>query len=152
MRSANGHSDVDLLRVRAQCLLAMGEMDSAFKHLQQAMKADPDNTTVRSIYRSVKDLQERKQIGDDAFARGRWQEAYTSWSECINLAKESPSFLAKLYLNRGIALSKQKKQEDAIKDYTKAIYYNDEYLKAYIKRSEAYLAIGGPEKIQRGIE
>lgn len=150
MRSA-ANGDVDLLRVRANCLLAMGEVENAFKHLQQAMKSDPDNTTVRAQYRLVKELQEKKAAGDDAFKRQKWPEAITAWTDCLQLAKDSPSFLAKLHYNRATALSKQKQHDDVIKDCTKAIYYNVDYIKAYTRRGDSYLALGGQEKIERAI-
>ena len=146
-----GSGDIELLRVRAQCLLAMGEVENAFRHLQQAVKSDPDNTSIRSLYRSIKELQEKKTTGDEAFKRSQWAEAITAWTDCINLAKDSPSYLAKLHFNRGTALSKQKKHEDAVRDVSKAIFYNAEYTKAYIRRGDSYLALGGPENIQKAI-
>jgi DnaJ family protein C protein 7 len=151
MMRTTGSGDVELLRVRANCLLAMGEIENAFKHLQQAVKSDPDNTKIRSLYRTVKELQDKKAAGDDAFKRSHWSEAITAWTDCIHLAKDSPSFLAKLHFNRGTALSKQKKHEDAVRDCTKAIYYHAEYTKAYIRRADSYLAMGGPENIQKSI-
>jgi DnaJ homolog subfamily C member 7 len=146
------NGDVDLLRLRSTCLFNMGDLDSAIKHLHQAMRADPDNVVVRTQYRAFRDIDEKKKVGDEAFRQGKNEEAISSWSQCIDLANQSPVFLSKLHLNRGIALTKLKKHEEAIKDYTKAIYYNTEYVKAYLKRSESYLAQGGPEKIQKCIE
>jgi len=151
MRSA-ANGDVELLKLRASCLLAMGDVENAFKHLQQAVKSDPDNTQVRAQYRMVREIQEKKNIGDEAFKLNKLPEAIAAWTDCIDLAKDSPSFLAKLHLNRGTALAKQKKHEDACKDCTKAIYYDPEYTKAYTRRSDSYLAQGGPEKIQRAID
>lgn len=146
-----GNGDVELLRVRANCLLAMGEIENAFRHLQQAMKSDPDNTKIRALYRTVKELQEKKTAGDDAFKRSDWGEAITQWTDCIQLAKDSPSYLAKLHFNRGTALTKQQKHEDAVRDCSKAIFYNAEYTKAYIRRGDSYLAMGEPENIQKSI-
>lgn len=148
--AANG--DVELLKLRASCLLALGDIENAFKHLQQAVKSDPDNVLVRQQYRMVREIQDKKNAGDEAFKLNRIPEAITAWTECISLSKDSPSFLAKLHFNRGMALAKQKQHDEACKDYTKAIYYNADYTKAYIRRSESYLALGGPEKIQRAID
>lgn len=146
------NGDIDLLRLRAQCLLAMGDVENAVKHLQQAMRSDPDNTKVRSQYRLVRDIQEKKTAGDEAFKANKLNDAVAHWTECIDLVKESsPSFVAKVYLNRGTASAKLKQHESAIKDCTKAIYYNSEYLKAYIKRADSNIALGGPERITKAI-
>jgi DnaJ family protein C protein 7 len=146
------NGDVDLLRLRATCLFNMGDIDNALKHLQQAVRSDPDNTTVRAQYRSVKDIDEKKKAGDEAFKTGRNDEAISHWTLCIEQSSDSPVFASKVHLNRGVALAKLKKHDQAIKDFTKAIYYNTDYVKAYLKRADSYLAQGGPEKIQLAIE
>lgn len=146
------NGDVELLALRASCLFNMGEIDNAFKHLQQAVRSDPDNTAVRAQYRLVRDIDEKKKAGDEAFKANKMEEAIESWTQCIDAVKDSPGFVSKVYLNRGIAYTKVKKHDLAVKDCTKAIYFNPEYLKAYIKRGEAYLSQGGPDKIQLGIE
>jgi DnaJ family protein C protein 7 len=152
MRTAQ-NGDSELLGLRAKCLFHMGEVESSLKHLQQAVRSDPDNTELRQQYRLIKEIDEHKNKGDEYFKESNFIEAMHAWSHCINLAKgDSPLFLSKLYLNRATALFKQKKHDDAIKDCTKAIYYNHGYVKAYMRRSESYLAIGGPEKIAKGIE
>ena len=144
--------DVEVLAMHAKCLFSMGEIENAVKHLQQAVRSDPDNTTIRAQYRSIRDIDEKKKAGDEAFKANKLEEAIENWSQCIDAVKDSPSFASKVHLNRGIAYTKVKKHELAVKDCTKAIYYNPEYIKAYIKRGDAYLAQGGPEKIQLAIE
>lgn len=151
MRSAQ-NGDSELLGLRARCLFSMGEIESSFKHLQQAVRSDPDNTELRAQYRLVKEIEEKKAQGDEYFKEGNFIEAIHAWSSCITLTKDSPSFQCKLYLNRATALFKQKKYDDAVKDCTKAIYYNHDYVKAYVRRSDCYLALGGPDKIQKAIE
>lgn len=151
MRTAQ-NGDSELLALRAQCLFQMGDLENAFKHLQQAVRADPDNTEIRAQYRLIKEIEDRKSQGDASFKSGNFIEAIHHWSHCISITKDSPSFLSKLFLNRGTAYSKQKQHDEAIKDCTKAIYYNRNYIKAYIRRAESYQGLGGPENIQKAIE
>eukprot|EP01034_Spumella_vulgaris_P031035 gene31035-38358_t len=151
MRTAmNG--DVELLRLRAQVFYTMGDIENSFKHLQQAVRADPDNLSVRKFYKTVKLIDETKNAGDTAFKAGRTQEAIDSWSECIDLTKDNRPFACKLYLNRAIALTKLKDYKQAIKDCNVAIIFNHAYTKAYLKRAELHILVGGPENIQKGIE
>lgn len=151
MRTAQ-NGDSELLGLRAQCLFNMGEIENALKHLQQAVRGDPDNTSIRTQYRLVRDIEESKNRGDEYFKQGNFVEANNSWSHCISITKDSPLFQSKLFLNRGTSFWKQKKYEDAIKDCTKAIYFNRDYVKAYIRRAECYMSAGGPENIQKAIE
>ena len=57
------NGDVELLKLRAQCFFALGDLDNAVRHLQQALRADPDNSTVRTFYRKMKDIEDKKSKG-----------------------------------------------------------------------------------------
>jgi len=59
--------DVDLLLLRAQCLYKMSDLENAIKHLQQALRSDPDNSDVRDFYRKAKTIEEKKEQGNTAF-------------------------------------------------------------------------------------
>lgn len=146
------NGDVELLGLRAQCLFSMGDVENALKHLQQAVRSDPDNTSIRAQYRLIREIDDKKTNGDEHFKRNEFNHAIDAWTHVIHLAKDSPLFVAKVYMNRATALFKQKKHEDAIKDCTKSIYYNHTYVKAYIRRAECYLALGGPENIEKSIK
>lgn len=147
--AANG--DVELLHVRADCLYAMGDLENALKHLQQAMRSDPDNTNLRTFYRKVRDIEEKKHEGADAFKRGAYQEAIDQWGAAIDLVQDSKIVKAKLHYNRGTALSKIKRHEDAVADCGKAIALDPEYIKAYLKRAECNFSLGGADRLKEAI-
>jgi DnaJ family protein C protein 7 len=121
------------------------------KHLQQAVRSDPDNTTVRAYYRKIKEIDERKNAGDECFKTGDHQGAIDAYSQCITLTKTNRPFSSKLHLNRGICHLRLKQYDSAVKDFNNAIYYNDKYIKAYVRRAEAYIGKNTPEDIERGI-
>lgn len=75
-----------------------------------------------------------------------------AYAQCIAVTKDNRPFSAKLHLNRATSLFKLKRYEDAVKDCNMAIYYNDRYIKAYVRRAEAQVAMNTPEAIQKGIE
>jgi len=66
MKTAS-NGDVDLLRLRARCFLDMGDLENAVKHLQQAVRSDPDNADLRAVFKSVRTLDEQKSNGDAQF-------------------------------------------------------------------------------------
>mmetsp|Transcript_27022 Transcript_27022/g.45575 ORF Transcript_27022/g.45575 Transcript_27022/m.45575 type:complete len:306 (+) Transcript_27022:926-1843(+) len=150
MRTAQ-NGDVQLLRLRAQCFYSLGDLENALKHMQQAVRSDPDNTAVRAYYRRIKQIEELKSGGDVAFRAGKFQEAVDSWTECVAVTKDNRPFSAKLHLNRATALAKLKQHEQAVKDCNTAIYHNDKYIKAYLRRAESYVAMNTPDSIEKGI-
>ena len=151
MKSAvNG--DVELLHLRAQIFDYMGDLDNALKHLQQAVRSDPDNTHVRTYYRKIRNITDMKKNGDESFRSGANADAIASWSQAIEeCSTDNPLYVAKLLLNRATALSKLKKYADSVTDCSSAIRKNKEYVKAFLRRAESYMAIGEPENIQLAI-
>lgn len=148
-------SDPALLSLRAKCLLVMGDVDNSFKHLQQAVRSDPDNLTIRAFYRSIREILENKTQGDDLFKSQSFADAVERYSASITaiLSLDTPcaKFTAKLFLNRATCQHKLKKQEEGIKDCNQAIYHQAGYYKAYLRRAECYLALGGPINIEKAI-
>ena len=55
-------------------------MDSANKHLQQALRSDPDNVRIRDEYRRIRTLEQKKELGNNAFKAGRYQVLQCSLS------------------------------------------------------------------------
>jgi DnaJ homolog subfamily C member 7 len=137
--------------MRGRILYLMGDVESAVKHLQQAVRSDPDNTKIRSAYRKVRDIEERKEAGTQAFKQGLMPEAIDAWSTCIGLASDNDVYVSKVYLNRATALSKIKKYDEAIRDCNKAISIDAEYAKAIMRRGDCFSALGGAENLQKAI-
>jgi DnaJ family protein C protein 7 len=150
MKTAS-NGDVELLTLRARIFYGMGDIDNALKHLQQAVRADPDNVPTRNFFRQIRDMAEAKKVGDEHFRTGNNDAAIASWTNAIELATNNPSFLSKLYLNRAIAKSKMDAHTDAVKDCSFAIKHDKGYVKAFMRRADCYLALGGPDNIQAAI-
>jgi len=73
---------------------------------------------------------------------GIWENSLTLWNDVIDQNKNVPV----AFLNRGVALGKEKKFDPAIDDFSKAITMNPKYTKAYYNRGIAYLEIGKPHQ------
>ncbi|KAJ1435284.1 hypothetical protein B484DRAFT_393596 [Ochromonadaceae sp. CCMP2298] len=151
MRTAQ-NGDVELLRLRAQCFYSLGDLENALRHMQQAVRSDPDNLQVRAYYRQIKEIDERKSAGDVSFRAGEYQAAVDNWSLCIDITKNNKPFSAKLHLNRATAHAKLRHHEAAVKDCNLAIYYNEKYIKAFLRRAESFVALNTPEDIEKGIK
>lgn len=159
MRSASGGSDLELLQLRAKILCHMGDVENAVRHLQQAMRADPDNATCRAFYKYTKEMEETKKAGDDAYRNGDYDEAIAKWTRSIEMssaAKEGYGhgykvYVAKLYCNRAQAKSKKGESEAAVHDCSSSIRANPRFLKAWLRRAELNFAMGGKEALEQCI-
>ena len=151
MRNTNGSSDFELLSVRSNILYAMGDMENTLKHLQQAVRLDPDNTTIRSFYRKIKEFEEKREGGNNAFKEKQYDQAIELWTVCIDMDPTNKA-VAKLYCNRATANSKIKKNELAVDDSTKAISIDPFYIKAYMRRADSNFALGGEDRLKKSIE
>ncbi len=138
-----------LLYWRAQCLYHLGNFDSATKHLQQAVRSDPDNGAYVSLLKKVRLLESKKKEGDEAFKQGRYQAAIDAWTECLAVDPEHKSFNAKLYNNRATAFGKLRKHQEAVDDCGKALALDPQYLKALKRRAESLYALGGEQNLEQ---
>ena len=151
MRNSNGSNDFDLLSLRSNILYAMGDMENTLKHLQQAVRLDPDNTTIRSFYRKIKEFEEKREAGNTSFKENKYEEAIAFWTVCIDMDPKNKA-IAKLYCNRATANSKIKKNELAVDDATKAIEIDPFYIKAYSRRADSNYTLGGENRIKASID
>mmetsp|Transcript_25499 Transcript_25499/g.25746 ORF Transcript_25499/g.25746 Transcript_25499/m.25746 type:complete len:494 (-) Transcript_25499:221-1702(-) len=150
IRTANA-GDIDLLKLRAQSLYLLNDMQNAIKHLQQAMRADPDNTELRLFLRKIKEMEEQKEIGNNAFKSGNYQDAINAWTSCVQIDTKNYSYNSKLFCNRANALMKLRRPEEAVRDCDRAINADQTYVKAYLRRAEAHYSIGTKESLTKCI-
>lgn len=159
MRSAGGGSDLELLQVRAKILCHMGDVENAVRHLQQAMRADPDNASCRAFYKYTKEMDDTKKAGDSAYRAEDYDEAISKWTRSIEMstgAKEGYGqgykiYMAKLYCNRAQAKSKKGDNEAAVFDCASSIRANPRFLKAWLRRAELNFAMGGKDNLNQCI-
>lgn len=170
--------DLDLLILRANCLISLGDVDNSFKHFQMAVRNDPDNLIVRADYRKIKEIIDKKNSGDNFFRTAKYSDAAEVYSELIDIFTASPTistsssnatslsstlsisssikfldaYFSKIYYNRSVVYSKLGKEKESIKDSTEAIRLNAEYTKAYIRRADSNLTFNEPETIQSAID
>ena len=159
MRNAQGGSDLELLQLRAKILCHMGDVENAVRHLQQAMRADPDNAACRAFYKYTKDMDDTKKAGDAAYRAEDYDEAIEKWTRSIQMsaaAKEGYGqgykvYMAKLYCNRAQAKSKKGDNEAAVYDCASSIRTNPRFLKAWLRRAEFNFALGGKDNLNQCI-
>ena len=150
MRAGN-QSDPDLLRVRAKCLFYQDNIENAIKHLQQALRSDPDAVACAKDLRKLRRLLAAKTAGNDFFKHGRWQDAVDKYTECLGVEPGNKLYNSKLHANRAAALMKLRKNAEAMEDLNRALALDDTYVKGYMRRAACASAIGGVEHLEQAM-
>lgn len=128
----------DALFVRGMCLYYQDNSEKAFQHFQRVLQYSPDHTKAKSFYKKAKLLQTKKELGNQAFKGGKWQDAYDLYTESLTIDQNNKTMNAALYFNRATTCSKLNKLDDCIEDCTKAIDLDPNYIKAYLRRAKSY--------------
>jgi DnaJ family protein C protein 7 len=96
----------DALFVRGMCLYYQDNAEKAFQHFQRVLQYSPDHVKAQTFYKKAKLLQTKKELGNQAFKSGKWQEAYDLYSECLSIDPLNKAINAILYYNRATTSSK----------------------------------------------
>ena len=104
--------------------------------LNQALNKDPDNIMIVKSIKNIKRANDAKEEGTNLFKKGDLQAAIDKFHDCLEIDELNFTYNATIYLNIAIALSKLKKNEEALKCLNKAVQLNPEYAKAFAKRGE----------------
>ncbi|GFO13168.1 Dnaj homolog subfamily c member 7-like, partial [Plakobranchus ocellatus] len=130
--------NADALYVKGMCLYYQDNTEKAFQHFQGVLKRAPDHHKAKDIYRRAKALAAKKEEGNTAFREGKYQNAYSLYSEALSIDPNNKSTNSKLFCNRATVCSKLGKLEEAIQDCSRALELDDTYLKAYMRRAKCY--------------
>ncbi|KAF3928995.1 hypothetical protein ABW19_dt0206958 [Dactylella cylindrospora] len=98
--------DPDALVMRGRILYAQGENPKAAQHFQEALRCDPDFKDARLYLRRAKDLDKKKEMGNDAFKKGDYESARLLYSEALEIDPENKGTNAKIFQNRAMTLMK----------------------------------------------
>jgi DnaJ family protein C protein 7 len=151
LKSAGGSTDAKLLYLRARVLHYQGNSASAIKHLQEALRVDPDDAVSAKLLRLIKKTEALKAQGNDAFKASKWQDAIQAYTDALELDQRNKSLNAKLYCNRAAALLKQNKPGEAVADCNTCLELDEKYVKGYIRRAQAGMALGDVENLEMAV-
>ena len=136
LRSSN--NDSMILYYRSYILYRKGSIQDALKHLKQILRMNPDHKLSQKLFKALKALLKQKESGDEKYKSKNNQEAFESYSEAIENPICVGLFKSKLYYNRSCTLYNLKKYSECVKDCNNALRIDDEYVKVYTKRGNAY--------------
>jgi DnaJ family protein C protein 7 len=135
-------SNTDFLFVRGLALYYDGGPDNAKKTWKEALRLDPDNSRCREALRRMNRQEEAKEKGNTAFKANNYEDAVKYYTEGIEQDPKNKNLVSQMYANRAAAKMKMKDYKDALNDCDKAIQFNENYAKAYLRRGEIRMELG----------
>jgi len=108
---------------------------------QSNSKPDSLTRALDDVLQRARDLEAKKQAGNEAFSARDYEQAAEMYSQALAIDPELGSFNSILYYNRGAARFQLGDYKGSYEDCTQAIDLNENYGKAYAKRAAAALKI-----------
>ncbi|CAN1256166.1 DnaJ homolog subfamily C member 7 [Linum perenne] len=130
-------------RLTSKCYFNLGKLDAALDLLGNVEKMGPFNDkyasglfeSSMSLMATIRDLQNRKSAGNDAFQCGNYKEAVEQYSAVLSGNIESRPFAAICFCNRAAAYQAMGNLADAIADCSLAVALDENYSKAVSRRA-----------------
>lgn len=98
--------DPEALVLRGRILYAQGENPKAAAHFQEALRCDPDMKQARIYLKRARELEKKKEAGNEAFKKGDLKIAKELYSEALAVDPDNKGTNSKLYQNRAATHSK----------------------------------------------
>lgn len=147
--------------LRADALYYMGSEDQALKHLQAALRMDPDHTSCARRYKALKRiLSEKTRLTagiKDAIRGRKFEDALGMCDEMLALDKKDKGIMAKMNVKKAEAYSKMavvlartvegeeeldKTWKACLKCACTAIYHDEKMIPAYLHKVKAMQSLG----------
>eukprot|EP01028_Stygiella_incarcerata_P004312 TRINITY_DN1931_c0_g1_i2.p2 TRINITY_DN1931_c0_g1~~TRINITY_DN1931_c0_g1_i2.p2 ORF type:complete len:270 (-),score=114.74 TRINITY_DN1931_c0_g1_i2:98-907(-) len=132
--------DEDLGRISGAQLEAVGQKDEDDKNEDGRDGNDPEENLFPDHEKSTERALEMKEDANSLFREKRFDEAFSKYTESLHWCSKDTdlSLAAILFSNRGACALQLEDWDQAMKDCTKAIMCDENYVKAYFRRAEAY--------------
>ncbi|XP_078041929.1 tetratricopeptide repeat protein 2 [Augochlora pura] len=144
--------NVDAIYVRATCLYFQGDIDKAFTHFQQVLRLAPDHDKALEIYKRAKSLKKKKEEGNIAYKNNQFLQAHKLYTEALAIDPLNLAMNAKLHFNKATAAAKCCLLNEVIIECTQALKYDENYLKALLRRASTYMLLNKYELAVHDLE
>eukprot|EP00794_Sanderia_malayensis_P017717 gene17717-19488_t len=135
----NDMQHAEALYVRGLCLYYQDNTEKAFRTFQQLFVMDPDFKKAKDVYKKAKLLDSTKSQGNEAFKKGKYKEALDLYTKALKIDPFNKATNAKIHSNRANVNQKLNRLDEAIEDCDKAIEYDPNFLKPYVRRAKCYM-------------
>uniref|UniRef100_A0A6B2L4K3 J domain-containing protein n=1 Tax=Arcella intermedia TaxID=1963864 RepID=A0A6B2L4K3_9EUKA len=142
MEREPGNSEALWMQAQIKYQLA-ADLSEVMESLKAVLKIDPNHNGASELKKKIEKSKQLRQKGNEAFQAKNYEEAVATYSELLaDEDKKAPNAQnCVIYANRGLAHKQLNNFDKAVEDLSTAIERNSNYVKAYIRRAECYMAI-----------
>lgn len=144
--------NVDAVHIRGMCFYYQDDVEQALCHFRYALRLAPDNRGLMDIYKIAKALVEGKREGNRAYRAGKFEEAYTIYTQALETDPNNRSVNAKLFLNRAMVCSELGRFTEAVDDCSKALMLDENCRQALLQRAKCYTELRDFDKAVKDYE
>ncbi|KAF8329361.1 DnaJ-domain-containing protein [Cantharellus anzutake] len=140
-------SSPEVLTVRALVLFLTNRIPDAIKHVQSALRYDPEYSRARLLLRRAREIESLKEEGNVAFKAGRLAEAIEKYTNTLEAIGERPEegeggqLRALVLGNRATAFYKAEKYQEALIDVNASLKMHPAYYKSLRTRARIRLVL-----------
>jgi len=136
--------------------IKVANLDGCISALKDALSFDSSNKTARELLGNVTKIRNKKRDADNLFKNRSFNKAIEVYSKAIEETTQldivdTRCLLSRLYFNRGVSNANILQHDDAVSDCTDAISYDEEYLKAFLRRAASLILAGGRDNYEKAL-
>ncbi len=115
--------------------------DKARKILATVLQKVNDNEKYNHLLRILKDIEKQKENANEVFKNAKYQDAIDLYTKLLEIDPSNRNFNSTIHANRALCYQKLNNMMEALKDINKSISLNENYIKAYMRRGNIYMAL-----------
>ena len=150
LRSESGNAEGWFLRARIS--YANGDLTKCVTFCSEALRADPDSSKARLLFKRAKSLESAKEQGNAAFKSGKNEEALDFYTRALEIDPDCKEVNCKLFSNRSMVYSRLGQYDKSNQDCDRALDIDPQFLKVLLRRADNNMKLENYEKAVQDYE
>lgn len=136
------HTDkqnVDAIHIYGFCLYYQGNIKDAFSNFKHVLRLAPKHEDARNKHKQAKTFIQKMEKGNKAFKEGRFSEAYTTYTEALQIDPTNSPVNMKLLFNKAMVCLSLGRLTEAVANCSRVLEMDPNYQKALLMRAKCYM-------------